>query len=162
MKNSIVILLLLICISPCFSQIDHLQILLGKTESQVRHYLDSLNSLKKNPYYKIEKDISQDGNLILKSGFSISDEQFYTCTSIWTFFNRIQGTEICVNQRFLGGVEYAQSNLSFIKDNFEFVSEGRWQKPFGNSKKNKIVATFKRNDGEFPTYVIDYFFEPVE
>ena len=84
-------------------------------------YLDSLNGLKNNPYYKIEKDISQDGNLILKSGFSIYDEQFYTCLSIWTVFNRFEGTEICVNQRFFGGVEYAQSNLSFIKDNFEFV-----------------------------------------
>lgn len=162
MKKIFIFLLFFVSTNLCFSQIDHIRVLIGKTESEVRHYLDSLNSLKSNPYYKIKENVSVNGNLYLECGYSIFDEEYYTCTFLLVGFQRFSGTEVCTNQTISGSVEYAQSNLSFIKDNFKLVSAQRWENPFSSSNKFKMVATFERREGDYPVYVIDYFVEEVK
>ena len=140
----------------CSAQISHINVLIGKTEVQVTRYLDSLNNLKDNSYYKIKRDVSETGGLILKVEFSMSDEKYYNCSGIVVGFQRFNGQEICINQMLWGIAEYAQSNSSYIKDNFEVVSDGEWEKPFGNSGNYKIVATFQRQDGNPPGFIIIY------
>lgn len=148
MKKIILSLIFFISISPSFSQIKHIKLLVLKTEKEVVKYFDSLNNLKSNPYYKITRDVSEDGDLILRAEYSLDDEQFYTCTNISTIFQRAEnGVEVCIRQIIKGSTKFASSNLSFIKDNFKWISEGKWEKlPYANSPL-KFVANFgKQND----------------
>lgn len=142
-----------------FSQIGHIEVLVGKTESEVTKYFDSLNNLKRNPYYKIAKSVTDDGNLVFTNSFSLSDEIYYNCTGIIAKFQRNAGQEYCAEQYILGGVKFAQANLSFIKDNFTFVSVNRWEKKYADDVPFKMVVTFERKDGDFPSFVICYYLE---
>jgi hypothetical protein len=142
-----------------FSQVGHLKILLGENEENVTHYLDSLNALVSNPEYKIEKGVADDGDLTLTCNYSIYDEDKYSITMLMLVFQRTRGQEVCTNQRFMGDIKYAQTNLSFIKDNFSKVSDNKWTLPYEKNVKYNIVATFKKIESDFPVFVIDYFFD---
>ena len=98
-----------------YSQIDHIKVLVGLKEADVVYYMDSLLNLKTNEYYKIKRDINADGDLMLKSSFSMSDEPFYTCYTIMCIFVRQGGVEYCVRQIILGAPENAVKNINFIK-----------------------------------------------
>lgn len=149
---------------PAYSQIDHIKIVLGQTDKQVTNYSDSLFSLKSNPYYKVDRSVTDYGDLMLITDFALADEAYYQCLTMITVFDRVQGVEYCVKQVIDGSVKYAQSNLAYIKDNFKFVSDGKWEKPFAGDFNAKIVATFKRDDTnpKYPTYVITYELIPVK
>jgi hypothetical protein len=162
MNKNIILAILLLVSCSCYSQVDHIEMLIGKTDSEVTQYFDSLNSLKNNPYYKIKRDVTDNGDLMLSVEFALSDGGYYTCSSIMTRFERVKGIEICVTQGIVGSTEFAQGNLSFIKDNFEVVSEGRWKKPYGHSNRLEIAATFGRKEGEYPNYVILYEVQDVK
>ena len=141
--------------NKCFTQIDHIRIMVGELEPAVINYLDSLNKLKTNKYYKIERDITNNGDLMLQCSYSIYDEDFYRCSDILLVFQRFSnGEEVCITQDVLGATKYAASQLNYIKDNFNLVAEGRWERNFLN--KYKIVATFERKASEFPSYSIIY------
>ena len=64
------------------------------------------------------------------------------------------GRELCAMQIIHGSTEFAVSNLNFIKDNFEFVSENKWKMLFNN--KLQIDATFEREGGDYPSYTVKY------
>ena len=83
-----------------FSQIDNINVLLGQSEYEVTKYLDSLNKLKTNPYYKVVKDVTKDGDLFLKNDFSIYDQTFYKCYSTNFVFARVNGVDYCVKEWF--------------------------------------------------------------
>ncbi len=139
------------------SQIDHIPVLIGKTDAEVTYYLDSLNNLKNNPYYKIEKDVSEQGDLVYKNKFSIKDEPYYSCLDILVKFNRKDGIETCVDQVVAGNIENIGANLDFVKDNFTVISDGKWELKIP-SISAKIIATFKRKEqGDLTFYVIDYY-----
>jgi len=140
-----------------FSQINHIEMLVGKSDFQVMRYFDSLNHLKSNPYYKIEKKVSNYGDLILENEFSMDDEEFYSCSGIIVRFLRINENEICTEAIVTGHAEFSQRNLNFIKDNFEFSTDNTWEKEYNPNMPFKIVATFKRREEENSSfYVIDY------
>lgn len=77
-------------------------------------------------------------------------------------FVRSKGEEICVSQTIIGPVQYAESNLDFIKDHFTFKSQNRWERGSSNNYPFKIVATFERKDSQFPTYFVTYELQPDE
>jgi hypothetical protein len=128
------------------SQIEVIPVLIGKPESVVVKYMDSLNSLKNNPYYRISRSTNSFGDLQLTSSFSMADQSFYKCLSLIFIFQRIKGTEICSQQFFYGDAQYASYNLNYIKDNFKQVGD-KWEYPFYNIPEYKIVAEYTKKDG---------------
>ena len=130
-----------------FSQIPHVKLFVDNSESEVIKYFDSLNNLKPNANYKIKRSTSDDGSLILTSDFAIADEKFYTCHSIMAKFLRVEGEEICISELIVGGNEFAQQNISFIKDNFNLKSAKHWEKLLYGIFK--ITATFKKENSDF-------------
>ena len=63
MRKFVLCNLILVAHYTGFSQIEHIQVVLGKTETVVTAYFDSLNSLKSNPYYKVKKSVTNYGEL---------------------------------------------------------------------------------------------------
>lgn len=130
-------------------------ILVGTSENTVRNYMDSLFRLKNNPYYKIEQQTDQYGDLLLIADFSIYDFDFYKCNSIFASFHRIKGVEVCTRQMVTGKIEHAQLHLSFIKDNFKYVSDNKWETESGLNPDYKIEAEYGKKDKDFYiTYTI--------
>jgi hypothetical protein len=148
--------LLLLITATAFSQINHIKVLIGKPEQVIRDYFDSLNKLKSNPAYKIERDATDEGGLILTTNFSLGDEDYYTCLSIATVFTRLaDGREICTTQLLFGSSKNAQPNMAYIKDNYKLIKENYWERTI--TPKVKIGAEFKLNTVEnVSTYTIIY------
>jgi hypothetical protein len=119
--------------------------LLGNTEAEVSTYLNYLNGLKPNPFFNIEKSFSPFGDLKLKCNFPLIDDSFFNCTEIVCIFHRLNGIDYCYTEDVIMPKEYAQSNINFVKDNFNFVSYidggSMWQKST-NPLIQKITATF--------------------
>jgi hypothetical protein len=139
-----------------FSQVDHIQVLIGETETTVINYLDSLNRLKPNSHFKIEKDVTDFGDLMLHCDFPLNDEneEFFKCNTLIFVFKRLHpGEERCTTESVLGNATYAFSQLNYIKDNFKFVSDNTWEKNF--SEQGKIVASFKK-ETQSPFFGIEY------
>ena len=140
-----------------YSQLKNMNLLLGKSDQEVINYLDSLNGLKNNPYVKIKRDITNDGDLILKDDFALSDESYYTCYGVMLVFKRVGEKEICVRQLVIGSTEYADSNMDFLKDNFEHVGDDKWKMIWND--KLQVTAKFERKEADYPSYVITYDLE---
>lgn len=159
MKKALLLISFLFGFIVSFSQFSHVELLIGLTEAEATKKLDSLNKLKSNPYYQVERDMSPDGYLILKSFYSLDDEGYYKCSSIFLWFTRIKGVEYCIQQIILGDIKYAQDNMAFIKDNFTKNNDGKWEKQYSQSSINnvvKVLASFERIEGNHPTFKITY------
>ena len=143
MKNKIICILLLFISYKSPSQINHVDVLVGKTELQVVNYFDSLQNLKGNSN-KIIRNVSPYGGLVLSTDFSLADEAFYKCTKIIASFQKGDGIEVCIRQGIAGSTKFAESNLAFIKDNFKLVGEGRWEKHYNNLPNIKIKVSFQK------------------
>jgi hypothetical protein len=129
--------------------VDRVTILVGKTDSTITKYFDSLLSLKTNPYYKIEKGTTEKGDLDLAVKFSTDDESFYKCIGITATFQRVNGKEYCHAQTIYGQVADAQFYLSYIKDNFTYVSENIWEIPNAEILGLRTTAEYKKVDNAF-------------
>lgn len=162
MRAGLILLSLFFLFYSSFAQIKHVNILVGKSDLIVREYLNYLNGLKKNQAYKIKEDIDLEGNLILKSSFSIDDASYYGCQGIMFKFFRLDGEEICISQIVYGERANALSNLNYIKDNFKFVSLNRWERPLKEIDGYKIIATLKVEDGDMPSFLIEYTFSEIK
>lgn len=119
---------IIVFIGPVQSQVTSIDILIGAPETQVISYMDSLNKLKPNPSYKIERSVTKDGSLQLSSNYALADQEFYNCLSIVFVFKRTNGAEFCSQQVITGFPKYAESNLNFVKDNFTYITTNAWQK----------------------------------
>lgn len=154
-RISVLILFTLLTCSKCLSQIDHIRVLLGQSDSIVLNYLDSLNQLRTNSNYKVEKDASSDGDLILHCDFALNDQSFYNCRNVYFFLHRFpDGMVMCYNQNVSGPVEYAASQLNFVKDNYKTVSDNKWERDL--SPHYKIAATLEKKDVDSSSYVLSY------
>jgi hypothetical protein len=156
LKKLILFVFFLLIYKSSFSQLNNIECLIGKDKQYVISYFEKLNNAKPNPYSKIEKDISEKGDLVLINEFALKDQSYYKCFSISVKFQRFtSGEEMCILQNILGSVEFATDNLNFIKDNFKYVESNLWEKAFFG--EYKIKASFKRNDSDYPTYLIQYY-----
>lgn len=148
MKKMYFLFSLFFIASSCFSQLNHIPILIGKTVSEVTIYLDSLNKLRYN--YNIRKVTTAKGDLVLETRFSYSDEKYYSCRGILTLFKEFKGAKICIYQSVYGDVEYAKYNLTFVKKYFKLISKDLWKTIY---KSGKTYARFQEVNGNF---FIDY------
>ena len=156
MKYLLFLTLTIFCSKHNFGQINRINILLLQTDTAVTKYYEYLNSKKANADFRIEKNVTGNGDLTLACQFWGADEEFFKCLSIMAIFDRINGRELCVIQTIMGSVEYANIHLSYIKDNFKSTSAGKWEKPFGGENKLKIVATFERISTTVELFKITY------
>jgi len=154
--------LFLIISVPSFSQLDKIKILIGGFESTIINYIDSLNNLRPNPYSKINKDITDNGNLIFHNDFAMNDEDFYRCLRISFVMQRVAGIEICTREVIVGDIEYAEYHLNRIKDRFRKISENKWEEDFPDLHWG-VTATFERKDGNSNNdyFVIIYDFKSI-
>lgn len=144
MKRKVFTVILIFASFNCFSQLKYFPILIGKTEAEVTTYLDSLNKLIYNPYYKIERGISEYGDLTLKCEYALADEEYYKCITVIAIFMRTKSSgEICSQQIISGMDKNAQANISYIKDNFKFVSTNTWEKKFRDDMDFMLRAYFE-------------------
>lgn len=91
-------------------------------------YLDSLNAVIGNPNYKVVKNISDGGNLILTETFGIDDERFYTCYDLIFKFIRLGPFNVCVREDVLSTGKYAAPNIDYIKNNSaQKISDNKWE-----------------------------------
>lgn len=156
MSKSLLALLFALIALPAFSQVDHIDIKLGTSDTAVIKFLDSLNRLKPNRHFKIKKDVTVDGSLTIEGLFSPDDESYYGCQVVMFIFLRSNGNEICMKQAIIGTSEYAQSNLNFVKDNFKYLAPGIWEKNTDSFLLFKVKATFERKNTQPSTFTLTY------
>ena len=156
MKNCLILVTLLCVTNFCFSQIKFIKSLILLTNSEASAYLDSLTGLKKDRYYSVRKDTTQNGDQTLSVSFHPSDEKFYTCTSILLGFTESNGINFCTFQLLMGTVKYSASNLSYIKKNFKYISQGHWTKHYKKDIPIIIDVTFDREADKNGVYSIIY------
>lgn len=152
MKKLLTALLLIISCSS-YSQLKNITILIGRTDQEVTHYFDSLNALNGHNF-KVERNITDKGDLILKNDFPLSEENYYLSLAIIARFLRIDGIEKCVTQVIMGTVEYAELNLANIKDNFTQLSNNRWTQPY--NEFFDLEVTFEKENAQTNYYLISY------
>jgi len=151
MKRILSLLVLFISLNT-YSQDRKMPIFIMMNEASVTHYLDSLNNLSSNPYYKIKKEAADNGDLILSCEYAMNEQYLYKCLQVSVRFRYIKGTNICTRQMLTGYEEYAQDNLQFIREKFTNVSSGNWEMDYGDNGL-KIHAEFK---GEDKYFTLDY------
>ena len=158
MKKCLLPILLVVVYFSCSSQkdrepyIEYAPMLLGASDSLVIEYLDSLNLIRPHPNFKIDRDVSDSGDLILKAKYDPNDEKYLKCKSIYTRFQRFD-KEVCVMQIVVGSAVYASYNLKYIKDNFSPIADGKWERKLGNYI---ITATYEKHVTDPSGYAITY------
>lgn len=163
-RAGLIIIIVLFSIAS-FSQLRAVRILIGKNDAYVIKYLDSLNSLHPNQYFKIDKDFTGNGEMFLTAEFALVDQPIFTCYAIMVLFQRSpNGTQICTTEVITGNPEYAEGNLNYIKDNFNRVpnQQATWEKQYANGLPIKLMADFERKEGDTPAYVITYYIKEMK
>lgn len=136
-----------------FSQDRKMPIFIFQSEEFVIHWLDSINNLSRNPYYKIKREAADNGDLMLSSEYAMNEEYLYKCLHVVVRFRYVRGKNLCVRQLVYGSEQYAQDNLEFIRKNFTNTSSGEWEMNLGEEYNNlKIHADFSRTQGEYRSY----------
>ena len=154
-RNCLLILFAIAPFTKSLSQIDHVRVLIGQSDSTVINYLDSLTQLKTNPNPKVEKGASSDGDVILHCDFALNNQSFYNCRYVSFFVHKFpDGFEMCYKQTVSGSIEYAPSQLNYIKGNYNVISDNKWEGAY--SRDYKIVATFERANSDNPAYNLTY------
>ena len=139
----------------CLSQIDHISVLLGQSDSAVINYLDSLSQLKANSNHKVERGASNDGDLIFHCDFDVNGQSFYNCRNVYFFVHSFpDGVKMCYKQTVSGPVEYAPSQLNFVKSSYKVISTNQWQHDI--SRDYRVVATFDTTGKDNPGYTLTY------
>ena len=145
-----------------FSQIKNIDILIGQNDIQITKYFDSLFKFKNNPYYKIEKDVADNGDMIIKAKYSITDEEYYSCLGVSVRFHRTNGNEICTQQTVYGSTKFSDLNLSFGKDHFDFISDKHWEKKYGKNIPAKVTVVFDKLETNKEIYTLIYALESTQ
>jgi len=150
-------MLILFAIAPflkCLSQIDHIRLLLGQSDSAVTNYLDSLRQLRANSNYKVEQ-ASGDGDLILHCDFDVHGQSFYNCRYVYFYVHSFpDGVNMCYKQTVSGPIEFAPPQLNFVKSNFKVASANQWERNI--SKDYRAVAIFDTTNKGNPGYTLTY------
>jgi hypothetical protein len=148
-KVSAVLVLILISFNS-FAQLKNFPILVCKDDATIIKYLDSLNAAEGNPAYKVVKNTSDAGNLILTETFGIDDERFYTCYDLILKFTKMGPFSVCVREDVLSTGKYATPNIDYIKNNFaEKISDSKWEMKGPPELPIFIDATIKMSGDNF-------------
>jgi hypothetical protein len=140
----ILIILSLFTISIKAQHVDHIRVLILRSDSAVINYFDSL-SLATGKKIQISKNVDNIGNLMIIAKPHIDDISFYGCSMIITKFTRRKGKEFCMSQ-FLSSDRYSiLSNINYVKDNFNQITDSFWSDKKDNDK-TYIGAKFEVTD----------------
>ena len=156
MKKTISLIALVLLSCSVFSQIDHIKILVGYPETDVIKYFDSLNTLKNDPVYKINRTVSDSGGLVLSCMFSIENENFYNCETISVKFLRENGVAYCITQLITGDALSAQTNFAYIKENFKTTASGAWEQKLPGTGFKVVASLFSRQEGGKELFKLRY------
>lgn len=158
--NKTIQITLIILIASVVSNAQ-INVLVSKTQTAVEQYLDSLNQLKGNRTDKIQRSVTNSGDLMLINKFSQEDEDFYACSMVATVFYRQNGTEYCASQIITGHSRYAQTYLSYIKDNFKPLGIGKWETSFPGYDY-KVHASFEAAGDKNDLFTVKFELQPVK
>lgn len=141
-------LLLIFFFKTSSAQSDTFKILLGENDTTITQYYNSLiNLFPDNNYLKIEKDIDNNGNKILKLKLPTIRYGKVGISTIFSRFLRLDnGREICTQQFFICDNSSMNDYLSYVKDNYKSEGLNKWSKSLNEGLK--IIAEFKRGEGE--------------
>ena len=114
---------------------SHVDVLIGKSETEVRSYLQTLiNKSQYSSSLQIKQTADDGGDMVLNLDLPSNEQEKFGFFSIITKFVRIDGKEFCYVENILGSQDYAEVNLSFIKDNYVYIESGKWKQ----SKNSKV------------------------
>ncbi len=129
----ILILLTLCAISVKAQQVDHIRMLILRSDSAVINYFDSL-SLATEKKISITKTVDNLGNLMIVAKPHFDDISFYGCSMVITKFARQKGREYCVSQILSSDRYSILSNLNNVKDNYNQIADSFWNNKKDNDK----------------------------
>lgn len=112
-----------------FSQESKTKLLLGKKETYVRNYLDSLTNANKSAGVYFEEDKNEYGELSM-GVYSEEDESVLGYLVIYCFFQKIGDEQVCVRQLIGGSPEYGEKQKPSPSSEFKQLSKNKWTKPF--------------------------------
>jgi hypothetical protein len=141
------ILLFLVALSlTSYSQSKTFQILIGEDENSINQYYNSLiRMFPSNSYLKIESDVDESGNKILKLELPTDREGKMGFISTVSRFRHLKdGSEICTQQFFFCDNDSVSEYLNYFKENYVKSSDSSWTTEFNDMFD--LVATFKRGD----------------
>lgn len=156
--RKLLIAFVLLVVGKSYGQINKVSILIGKTDTEVIAYFDSLNSIRPNEAYKIKTIVAKDGDKMLIADYAIDDEIYLKCYSIITRFKRIMGKDICTLQLIMGTTEYGMTNINYVKDNFIEIKTAEWQGTIRDGYgdlKVRVKLTTEKDLYEIEYYLLD-------
>jgi hypothetical protein len=127
------ILYILFSISIKAQNVDHIRVLILRSDSVVINYFDSL-SLATGKKIRISKNVDNLGNLMIIAKPHIDDISFYGCSMVITKFARQKGAEYCMSQVLSSDRYSILSNLNYVKDNFTQIADTFWSDKKDNDK----------------------------
>lgn len=146
MKPFFILIIIFQLFSSSLKAQEPVKVLITKNEDEVVNYLNSLIQRSDNKELKIERSISDNGALTIQLGVPLNENDKFGFLDLTFVFHRFQKEEICVTQLVMGSPTYIYSNLSFIKDKFEFISSNNWQLQLGGGAY--ITAIYDKRDNE--------------
>lgn len=111
------------------AQESKIKLLLGKSESYVKNYLDSLVKVHKSDGVYFEKDKNEYGEVSM-GVYSEDDESTIDCLAFYCFFMKVGKEQVCVRQLIGGSPEYGEKQKQILFKDFTKVSDNKWSKPF--------------------------------
>lgn len=124
MKIIIIIFFTLISSVSIGQKLPYFPMMVCKSDSIIDRYMDSINRIKG---YKMEKTLSNSGDIIYKEIIDLPDQSYYTCYAMFFRFFRFDGYNLCKREDILGTTSYVMPNVNYIKDNFTQQDDSTWE-----------------------------------
>ena len=129
MKQLFVLTLITSLALNSFAQETKIKLLLGKSESYVKNYLDSLVKVYKTDGMYFEMDKNEYGEVSM-GVYSEDDEAIIDCLAFYCFFQKVGKEQMCVRQLIGGSPEYGEKQKATLLSGFKQSSKNKWTKPF--------------------------------
>jgi hypothetical protein len=150
------IIFILISLSLRAQKVDHIRMLMFRSDSFVINYFDSL-SLITGKKIHLTKSVDKKGNLMILATANFDDISFYGFSVVLTIFERRKGEEICLSQTIISDVYSIGTNLNYVKDNFIQIDDSIWvTEKF--TDKTYIRVKFEVTDKKTGHCTLDYNF----
>lgn len=154
----VLIILTLLAISTKAQNVDHIRVLIFRSDSAVINYFDSL-SLATGKKISITKTVDNLGNLMIIATPRFDDISFYGCSMVITKFARQKGRELCLSQTLSSDRYTILSNLNYVKDNYNQIADSFWNDKKDNDKTYIGVKFEVKDKSGSCTLTYDFYLE---
>lgn len=137
---------------------DNVELLLGKSKSEIITYFEKLNKMSKNPFYKIKTEYNGDAQEVISVEYAITEEKYYKCLANTVI---LDSKSKVFQQSFFFSNESASANLNYLKSKFSFLKstnekdESNWE--YKINEEYFIHGIFKKIDDDL--YILTYYFD---